>query len=107
MFDEVLEIIKKAGIFLVLAQTILQLCAGEAYEKYIRMIVGLISAMLLFLPVIELIRSDGLQSFEEYRLRYEKELLSEEMDFEAFRDAKWEAYLEENIEMEIDMQDDL
>lgn len=107
MFDEILEIIKKAGIFLVLAQTVLQLCAGEAYEKYIRMIVGLISAMLLFLPVIELVRSGGLQSFEEYRLRYEKELLSEEMDFEAIRDERWEAYLEENTGMQIELQGDL
>lgn len=107
MFDEIMEIIKKAGIFLVLAQTVLQLCAGDSYEKYIRMIVGLISAMLLFLPVIELIRSDGLQSFEEYRIRYEKELISEDMDFEAIRDERWKIYLEENIGMEIQLQDDL
>lgn len=106
MFDEVLEIIKKAGIFLVLAQTVLQLCSGDSYEKYIRMIVGLISAMLLFLPVVEMIRTDGFQSFEEYRLLYEKELFLEEPDFEAIRDEKWKGIMEENVETEFQIQND-
>lgn len=94
MFDEVLEIIKKAGVFLVLAQAFLQLCAGDVYEKYIRMVIGLISAMLLFLPVLEWVREGGIQSFENYRLIYEEELYGKEIDFEEFRDEAWERMLE-------------
>ncbi len=93
MFDDVLEIIKKAGVFLVLAQAFLQLCSGDVYEKYIRMVIGLISAMLLFLPIVEWIREDGGQSFENYRLIYEEELFGKETDFEEIRDEAWERML--------------
>lgn len=94
MFDEVLEIIKKAGIFLVIAQAFLQLCAGDSYEKYIRMVIGLMSAMLLFLPVVEWMREDGIQSFETYRLTYEEELFGQETDFDEIRDEAWKHMLE-------------
>ena len=94
MFDEIMDIIKKTGVFLVLAQTVLQLCAGEVYEKYIRMVIGLISAMLLFLPVMEYIREDGFQSFEQYRTEYEQEMFGSETDFEAIRDEAWSHQLE-------------
>lgn len=94
MFDEVMETIKKAGVFLVLAQTFLQLCAGDVYEKYIRMVIGLISAMLIFLPVLELLREDGWQSFEKYRMVYEEAMFGNETDFDAIRDEAWKSQLE-------------
>ena len=51
MFEDVLEIIKKAGIFLILSQTVLQLCVSEIYEKYIKRLMDIIcslAALLVF-----------------------------------------------------------
>lgn len=98
MFEDILLVIKKAGIFLVLGQTILHLCAGDDYEKYIRMLVGLITAVLFIAPIMELIQKDGFQSFEEYRIRYEEKLFEKDADFEQIRDEKWSGYFIEETE---------
>ena len=90
MFDNVLEIIKKAGIFLVLAQTVLHLCVSETYEKYIKMLVGLITAILLIFPVIDLIKEGGFQDFESYRMEYETKIWSGTPDFEEIKNDAWE-----------------
>ncbi len=96
MFDHILEVVKKTGIFLVLAQTVLHLCANDAYEKYIKMIVGLITAIMLIFSIVELIRDDGLRNFETYRKEYEEQLLGGTPDFEQIKDEAWEHYYEEN-----------
>lgn len=95
MFDNVLEIIKKAGIFLILAQTVLHLCISETYEKYIKMLVGLITAILLIFPVIELIKEGGFQDFESYRMEYEARIWSGTPDFEEIKDDAWESSMKE------------
>lgn len=95
MFDSVLEIIKKAGIFLILAQTVLHLCVSENYEKYIRMLVGFITAILLIFPVIELVKENGFQDFESYRLEYEARIWSGTPDFEKIKDDAWENSIKE------------
>lgn len=95
MFDNVLEIIKKAGIFLILAQTVLHLCISETYEKYIKMLVGLITAILLIFPVIELIKEGGFQDFESYRMEYEAKIWSGTPDFEEIKEDAWENSIKE------------
>ncbi len=95
MFDSVLEIIKKAGIFLILAQTVLHLCVSETYEKYIRMLVGFIMAILLIFPVIDLVKENGFQDFESYRLDYEARIWSGTPDFEKIKDDTWENSMKE------------
>lgn len=97
MFEDVLEIIKKAGIFLILSQTVLQLCVSEIYEKYIKMMVVLVTAVMLILPIAEFIKEDAFQSFEEYRIEYEKKIFEQEVDFEKIRDERWEGYVQEYI----------
>lgn len=97
MFDDVLEIIKKAGIFMILAQTILHLCASVSYEKYLKMIVGLITAVMLILPIIHLFQDGGVQNFESYRKKYEAELLGGAPDFEKVKEEAWQQYWEENM----------
>ncbi|MBQ7766966.1 MAG: stage III sporulation protein AF [Lachnospiraceae bacterium] len=99
MFDNVLEIIRKAGIFMILAQTILHLCVNESYEKYIKMLVGLITAILLIFPIFELIKEDGFQDFEQYRSEYEAELLGGAPDFETIKENAWNDWMEENTGM--------
>jgi len=95
MFDSVLEMIKKAGIFLILAQTVLHLCVSETYEKYIKMMVGLITAILLIFPVIELIKEGGFQECGSYRMEYEAKIWRGTPDFEKSKDDAWEESFKE------------
>ena len=95
MFDSVLEMIKKAGIFLILAQTVLHLCVSETYEKYIKMLVGIITAILLIFPVIDLIKENGFQDFESYRMEYEARIWSGTPDFEEIKEEAWENSMKE------------
>lgn len=95
MFDSVLEMIKKAGIFLILAQTVLHLCVSETYEKYIKMLVGIITAILLIFPVIDLIKENGFQDFESYRMEYEAKIWSGTPDFEKIKEDVWEESFKE------------
>lgn len=95
MFDSALEMIKKAGIFLILAQTVLHLCVSETYEKYIKMLVGIITAILLIFPVIDLIKENGFQDFESYRIEYEARIWNGTPDFEEIKDDAWESSIKE------------
>lgn len=95
MFDSVLEMIKKAGTFLILAQTVLHLCVSETYEKYIKMLVGIITAILLIFPVIDLIKENGFQDFESYRMEYEAKIWSGTPDFEKIKEDTWEESFKE------------
>lgn len=95
MFEDILSIIKKAGIFLVFGQTLLHLCAGDVYEKYIKMLIGLITAILLISPILNMIKEDSFESFESYRMRYEEKMFQGETDFEKLRDEKWSEYFME------------
>lgn len=81
---------------MILAQTILHLCVGDSYEKYIKTIVALITAIMLVAPIISLINEESVQGFEKYRFEYEKEIFGGEVDFESIRDTSWEEYLQSN-----------
>ena len=95
MFDSILEIIKKTGIFMILAQTVLHLCVSETYEKYIKMLVGIITAIFLIFPVIDLVKENGFQDFESYRLEYEARIWSGTPDFEKIKEDAWESSMKE------------
>ena len=95
MFDSILEIIKKAGIFMILAQTVLHLCVSETYERYIKMLVGIITAIFLIFPVIDLVKENGFQDFESYRLEYEARIWSGTPDFEKIKEDAWESSMKE------------
>lgn len=100
MFEEVMDVIKKAGIFMVLAQTLLHLCMGNSYEKYIKMIVGFITAFMLLVPVIEALDQNKLKNFEEYCAEYERELFGKDADFEKIRDEAWGGYFSYETKVE-------
>ena len=96
MIENMVFIIKKAGILLV-GQTLLHLCAGEVYEKYAKMLLVFITVILFVVPVVQWIQGDELQTFEEYRMEFEKRMFDNEVDFEKIRDEKWSEFLNEAI----------
>jgi len=77
---------------MVLAQTVLHLCVNDAYEKYMKMIVGLITAMIVLLPIIAFIKEGGMEDFESYRTKYEAEMFGSAPDFEQIKEDAWESY---------------
>ena len=86
MFDTVLEIVKKAGIFLVVAQSLLHLCVADSFEKYIKLLVGIITVLMLVFPILTVFRNESFENFEQYRMSYEEKFLEEKIDFEQIRD---------------------
>lgn len=61
-----IEILKEAGIFIVIAQAVLYLVPGEAYEKYIKVIIGVIMIAKLVQPILTLFSEDMTEdSFEK------------------------------------------
>ncbi|HKM04680.1 MAG TPA: stage III sporulation protein AF [Lachnospiraceae bacterium] len=51
MADQVIEMIKKLGIFIILSQTIVHFCPNNSYERYIRMLVGIMIISLVIIPI--------------------------------------------------------
>ena len=83
-----------------IAQTILHLCANESNEKYIKMLVGLITAIILIFPIVEQIGSGTLKDFETYRAEYEQIFWGDAPDYEEIRESTWENWINENISVE-------
>ena len=90
MFENVLDVIKKTGIFMVVAQTLLHLCGGENYEKYIKMLIHIIMAVMLAVPIAEGLKEGSIQSFEAYVKEFEETITKESLDFEKIRDEAWQ-----------------
>lgn len=55
MAGEAFEIMKRASIFMILAQTILYFRPQESYEKYLRFLIHLLLIAVLFFPVVDLL----------------------------------------------------
>ena len=53
------EIIKEAGIFIVIAQAVLILVPGESYEKYVKVIIGLVMIVKLAQPIVAFFSEDA------------------------------------------------
>lgn len=82
-----LEMIKEAGIFIVIAQAVLILVPGESYEKYVRVITGLVMIVKLAQPIV-VIFSDDVEKASLNLLLQQTESLYEESLQEA---GKWES----------------
>lgn len=55
MAGDAFEIMKRASIFMILAQTIIYFRPQESYEKYLRFLIHLMLIVVLFFPVVELV----------------------------------------------------
>lgn len=66
MEQEILNILKKMGVFIVVAQTLIHFCPNIHYEKYIKMIVGVMTISMLVLPIFNFIFKGD---FNRYAMR--------------------------------------
>lgn len=84
-----LEFMKRIGIFIICAQSFLHFTAGKSYEKYVKLLIGLMILAQFIVPVRAVFLSgENAELWEEVE-RFQKEL--DEME----ADITWE-YQEEN-----------
>ena len=76
MKTDVFEILKRATVFMILAQAVIHFRPSPVYEKYIRFLTGIMTAVILFLPMMEVfrggMREDYWDSLAECREQIEK-----------------------------------
>ena len=71
MEQKLFEIMKRASVFVILAQTMLHFCPRESYEKYLRLLVSLMTVTVLVFPLLELLQSGITGQFELELNKYE------------------------------------
>lgn len=95
MSEYLYEIMKRASIFVILAQTIVRFRPGESYEKYLKMLVSVMTMAVLVLPIMNLFKKDLINNFQKeldgFELRME-DTLSEaydlkELDMDNYKEA--------------------
>lgn len=69
-----MEEIKKISIFIVAAQMLFHLCAGKQYQKYIRLLIGIMILVQLLMPVLTLCGLHGSNGYRTTLGQYEAEL---------------------------------
>lgn len=92
MGENMLQVLKQTGIFMVCAQMLLHFKPSEVYGKYIRLLMSIMVLALLIGPIMELF-GQGSSSLEE-RAAYYDEILSEESEEARQTGAKAQALLE-------------
>lgn len=92
MGENMLQVLKQTGIFMVCAQMLLHFKPSEVYGKYIRLLMSIMVLALLIGPIMEFF-GQGSSSLEE-RAAYYDEILSEESEEARQTGAKAQALLE-------------
>lgn len=90
MEDYLLTVMKRASIFMVLAQAVIHFRPNPSYEKYFRFLVGIMTVVILAVPMMELTRSGIDVRYEEslkaYERRVEEALSGQSVDALVSRD---------------------
>lgn len=74
MEDYVMTMIKRTSIFMVLAQILLHFRPSPDYEKYFRFLTGMMTALMLFLPMSEAFQKGSMEAYQEQMAYYIQEL---------------------------------
>ena len=69
-----MTIMKRASIFMILAQAIVHFRPSPAYEKYFKFLTGIMTLVILALPVMELLHSGISTQYEESLILYQQKL---------------------------------
>ena len=74
MEEYLLTVMKRASIFMVLAQAVIHFRPNPSYEKYFRFLVGIMTVVILAVPMMELTRSGIDAQYEESLKAYERKI---------------------------------
>jgi stage III sporulation protein AF len=64
--DDFLKVICRVGIFVIFAQMLVNLRPGQTYEKYLKLLVGVMVLIQLLLPIGKLLPGTGRQTITAY-----------------------------------------
>lgn len=76
--DSYVNIMKEASVFMIVAGMLVQLVPSAEYGKYMRFLMDMICIMILFLPIVSLLRENVAADYAE-EIRLEEEDLEEEI----------------------------
>ena len=102
MLDSILEIIKKATVFMMIGKVILNLGIGKEYEKYTKLVISLMVVLQVWSgmqSIVQTLSVEGIitskeqfyETWEEESKRFEKELYEQQFKIE-------EIWTKENID---------
>lgn len=74
MEDYVMTMIKRTSIFMVLAQILLHFRPSPDYEKYFKFLTGMMTALMIFLPMSEVFQKGRMEEYQQKITYYMKEL---------------------------------
>ncbi|MCM1104037.1 MAG: stage III sporulation protein AF [Clostridium sp.] len=68
-----LELIRTAGVFMIIAQTMYHFVGGSHYARYVRLLIRIMTLAVLVVPMLDLIKSGTEADFQEQLTRFEQE----------------------------------
>lgn len=74
MEEYIMTIMKRASIFMILAQALIQFRPNPSYEKYLKFLAGIMTVVILVIPVMELFHRDIAEQYEAYMDQYMERL---------------------------------
>lgn len=68
-----LELIRTAGVFMIIAQTMYHFVSGSKYARYVRLLIRIMTLAVLIVPLLDLIKSGTKEDFQERLFQFEQE----------------------------------
>ena len=68
-----LDLIRTAGVFMIIAQTMYHFVSGSKYARYVRLLIRIMTLAVLIVPLLDLIKSGTETDFQERLVRFEQE----------------------------------
>lgn len=100
---QLLSLMKKIGIFMICAQTVIHFRPSKSYEKYLKLLTNMMVLAMLVLSAASFLRSTGDQNYAEAVSKYEL-LLQEHMPKVQLEDGVTEDTILQLAEQEIRKQ---
>lgn len=74
MGNQLLDTIRRVGIFIICAQTLIHFRPNESYEKYMKLLVSVMVLVQLVLPIAAILQGKEARALEESVKQYEAEM---------------------------------
>lgn len=68
-----LDLIRTAGVFMIIAQTMYHFVSGSKYARYVRILIRMMTLAVLIVPLLDLVKSGAKEDFAARLARFEQE----------------------------------
>lgn len=109
MEDYIMTIMKRASIFMILSQALIHFRPNPSYEKYFKFLAGIMTVVILVIPVMELLRSGMMEQYQarmnEYT-EYLEEISEQELAISMTPSQSYIRTMEEEMEKKLSREMD-